>query len=284
VWVSLVVAAAFIAAMAAYYYLRPRPASARALTEKDVIVLADFSNHTGEPMFDHTLKEALAIDLRQSPFLNLLPDPRVGETLKMMQRPPGERITPELGREICLRTSSKALLAGSIAGLGDHYALQLKATNCQTGETLAATQAEAPSRERVLETLGEVSGRLRSKLGESLSSIDKYDKPLEQVTTSSLQALQAYSEGMHVFQQKGDMAAAPFFHRAVELDPNFAYAYLLLGFRYANLGETSLSIENMRRAYSLRDRLIEAERYFVTSWYYAQVTGEITKAIEQLQL
>ena len=287
--VLLVMAAALVAAVAAvaaysYSYWLPGAARARPLTEKDMIVLADFSKHTGEPMFDHTLKEALAIDLRQSPFLNLLPDPRVGETLKMMQRSPGEAITPELGREICLRTSSKALLAGSIAGLGGHYALQLKATNCQTGETLAAVQAEAQDREKVLETLGEASGRLRSKLGESLASVDKYDKPLAEVTTSSLQALQAFSEGVRVGQQKGDAAAAPFFHRAVELDPNFAVAYLLLGFRYANLGETSLSIENMRRAYSLRDRLIEPERYFITSWYYAQVTGEVKKGIEQLQI
>jgi tetratricopeptide (TPR) repeat protein len=261
-----------------------RSSSGRALTEKDVIVLADFSNHTGEPMFDHTLKEALAIDLRQSPFLNLLSDPRVGQTLKMMQRSPGERITTELGREICLRSSSKALLAGSIASLGGHYALQLKATNCQTGETLAAVQAEAQSREKVLETLGEASGGLRSKLGESLSSIGKYDKPLEEVTTSSLQALQAYSEGSWVWLHKGPAASVPFFHRALELDPNFGSAYLFLGFCYANLGETSLSIENKRRAYLLRDRLIEPERYFITSWYFARVTGEVAKAIEQLQL
>jgi eukaryotic-like serine/threonine-protein kinase len=279
----LLVATAFIAAVAGYYNFLPRAARARALTDKDIIVLADFSNHTGEPMFDHTLKEALAIDLRQSPFLNLLSDLKVGETLKMMQRSPGESITPELGREICLRTSSKALLAGSIASMGGHYALQLKATNCQTGETLAAVQSEAQSREKVLETLGDASGRFRSKLGESLSSIGKYDQPLEEVTTSSLQALQAYSEGMRVFRYKAE-ASAPFFHRAVELDPNFASAYLLLSFCYANQGKTSLAIENKRRAYSLRDRLIEPERYFVTSWYYSEVTGEIAKSIEQLQL
>jgi serine/threonine protein kinase/predicted Zn-dependent protease len=282
--VLLVLALAFIVAVAAYYYSMLRASRAHALTDKDVIVMADFSNHTGEPMFDHTLKEALAIDLRQSPFLNLLSDPRVGHTLKMMQRSPSERITPELGREICLRTSSKALLAGSIASLGGHYALQLKATNCQTGETLAAVQAEAPSREKVLETLGEADGRLRSKLGESLASIGKYDRPLEEVTTSSLQALQAFSEGSWVWRQKGHAASVPFFHRAVELDPNFASAYLHLSFCYANQGKTGLAIENMRRAHSLRDRLIEPERYFITSWYYAQVTGEIPKAIEQLQL
>jgi serine/threonine protein kinase/Flp pilus assembly protein TadD len=281
VW--LVVAAAFTAAVAAYY-LPYHAARIRALTDKDVIVLTDFSNNTGEPMFDHMLKEALAIDLRQSPFLNLLPDLRVEHTLKMMQRSPGERITPELGREICLRTSSKALLAGSITSLGGHYALQLKATNCRTGETLTAVQAEAQSREEVLQKLGEADGRLRSKLGESLASIGKYDKRLEEVTTSSLQALQAYSEGTWVWRHKGDAAAAPFFHRALELDQNFASAYLSLGFCYANLGKSGLFIENMRRAYSLRDRLIEPERYFVTSRYYSQVTGEITKSIEQLQL
>jgi eukaryotic-like serine/threonine-protein kinase len=280
---KLIASALFLAlAVAIFLWYRLRPV--HVLTDKDVIVLADFDNHTAEPVFDNILKTGLVIDLEQSPFLSVMPDLKMGEILKQMRRTPGDHITPEIGREICLRTSGKAVLTGSITSLGQHYVLQLKATNCQTGETLAAVQAEAQSREKVIQALGEAGGRLRSKLGESIFSIKENDKPLEEVTTSSLQALQAYSEGIRVFKQKGDAASIPFFYRALELDPNFASAYLVLGICYANLGETSLSIENVRRAYSLRNRLIEPERYFVTSWYYAQITGEYAKAIEQLQL
>jgi tetratricopeptide (TPR) repeat protein len=226
----------------------------------------------------------LAIDLEQSPFIGTLPDSRVNQTLKMMERSPGDRLTSEVAREICLRTSSKALLTGSLASVGSHYLLQLRVGNCQTGETLAADQAEAESREKVLQRLGEAAARVRSKLGESLASVRKYDRPLEDVTTPSLEALQAYSEGVTAWDEKGDAAAVPFFKRAVELDPNFAAAYNFLHWCYGNQGDAKLSMESMRRAYLLRDHLVEPEKYFTSAWYYSSVTGEIPKAIEQLQI
>ena len=266
--------------LAGFRYMRPHPA----LNDQDVIVLADLDNRTGEPVFENTLKEALAIDLEQSPFISTLPDSRVNQTLKMMERSPGDRLTSEVAREICLRTSSKALLTGSLASVGSHYLLQLKVGNCQTGETLAADQAEAESREKVLQRLGEAAARLRSKLGESLASVRKYDRPLEEVTTPSLEALQAYSEGVSAWDEKGDAAAVPFFERAVELDPNFAAAYNFLHWCYGNLGKAKLSMESMRRAYALRDHLVEPEKYFTSAWYYSSFTGEIPKAVEQLQI
>jgi predicted Zn-dependent protease len=201
-----------------------------------------------------------------------------------MERSPGDRVTPEIGREICLRSSSKALLAGSVTSIGSHYALQLKATNCQTGETLAAAAAEAESREKVLASLSQATTSLRSKLGESLASVQKFDKPLEEATTSSLEALQAFSDGNRTSKQKGEAASIPFYEQALELDPDFALAHLFLGFRHANLRQTSQAIQNMRRAYDLRDRLSDPEKYFVSAWYCTQVTGEVPKAIEQLQL
>ncbi len=197
---------------------RPHPA----LTEKDVIVLTDFSNRTGEPVFDSTLRESLAIGLEQSPFLNVLSDIRVNQTLKLMGRPPGDRITQDVGREICVRTSSKALLTGSISTLDSQYAMELKAINCQTGDTLAAVEAQTRGRDKVLQSLGQAANRLRLKLGESLPSLQNHSKPLEEVTTSSLEALEAYSDGVAVYPRKGAAEAIPFFKRATELDPNFA--------------------------------------------------------------
>jgi serine/threonine protein kinase/tetratricopeptide (TPR) repeat protein len=273
-----------VLALAAVGYFWYRSRSVHPLTEKDVIVLADFANSTGEPVFDNTLRTGLAIDLEQSPFLNVLSDLRINQTLKLMGRAPGERITQDVGREICLRTSSKALLAGAIASLGSHYAMQLKTTDCQTGQVLAAVEAEAEGREKLLQTLGQAVAGLRTKLGESHLSVQKYDKPLEEVTTSSLEALQAFSDGHRMSQSKGEVAAVPFLERALELDPNFALAHLFLGLRHANLGQTSQAIQNMRRAYELRGRLSEPEKYFVSAWYYTQVTGEVPKAIQQLQL
>ena len=209
------------------------------LTDKDVIVIADFANTTGDPVFDSTLKEALAVDLEQSPFLNVLSDRKLSETLKLMGRTPDERMTRDVGREVCMRTGSKALLAGSIASLGSHYAIGLKAVNCQTGDVLGAAQAEAESREKILQTLGEAAATLRGKLGESLASVQKFDKPLDEATTPSLEALQAYTEGDRLAREKGDTDALPLLKRAVELDPNFARAYASLGIRYNNLGQAS---------------------------------------------
>jgi eukaryotic-like serine/threonine-protein kinase len=277
----LSVAAALAIAMAGVLHSsRSRPA----LTEKDVIVLTDFSNRTGEPVFDSTLRESLAIGLEQSPFLNVLSDIRVNQTLKLMGRSPGDRITQDVGREICVRTSSKALLTGSISRLDSQYAMELKAINCQTGDTLAAVEAEATGRDKVLQALGQATNRLRLKLGESLPSLQNHSKPLEEVTTSSLEALQAYSDGVAVYPGKGAAEAIPFFKRATELDPNFAAAYSYLGPLYGNLGETSSDIEYTRKAYELRDRLTALEKYIVSALYYQRVTGELPKAIEQYEL
>ena len=264
-------------------YFRTHSTAAR-LTEKDVIVIADFANTTGDPVFDSTLKEALAVDLEQSPFLNVLSDRKLSETLKLMGRTSGERVTRDVGREVCMRTGSTALLVGSIASMGSHYAIGLKAVNCRTGDALGAAEAEAESREKVLQTLGQAAATLRGKLGESLASVQKFDKPLDEATTSSLEALQAYTEGDRLAREKGDTDALPFLKRAVELDPNFARAYASLGVRYNNLGQASLAIENVRRAYELRDRVSEREKYYVSCTYFTLVTGELEKAIQQYEL
>jgi tetratricopeptide (TPR) repeat protein len=201
-----------------------------------------------------------------------------------MGRQGGERISRDMGREICLRTNSKALLSGSIAVLGSHFAIAIKALNCRSGDVLAATNAEADSREKVLQTLGEEVSTLRGKLGESLASIKKFDKPLEEATTSSLEALQAYTEGDRLAREQSDTAAVPFLKRAVELDPNFARAYASLGVRYNNLGQASLAIQNVRKAYELRDRVSEREKYYISCTYFTLATGELEKAIQQYEL
>ena len=277
---AVVVALIAVVAVTVYFHFRKPPQ----LTDKDVIVIADFANTTGDPVFDTTLKEALAVDLEQSPFLNVLSDRRLSETLKLMGRTPDQRITRDLGREVCMRTGSKALLAGSIASLGSHYAIVLKAVTCQTGDLLGAAQAEAESREKILPTLGEAAATLRGKLGESLASVEKFDKPLDEATTPSLEALQAYTEGARLAREKGDTDALPLLKRAVELDPNFARAYASLGIRYNNLGQATRAIENVRRAYELRDRVSERERYYISCTYFTLVTGELEKAIQQYEL
>jgi tetratricopeptide (TPR) repeat protein len=265
----------------ALYY---RSRSSKQLTDKDTIVLADFANTTGDSVFDDTLKQALSVDLEQSPFLNVLSDEKVSETLKLMNRSARDRQTQDVAREICLRTASKAMLAGSIASLGSHYAISLKAVNCQTDDSLGAVAAEADSREKVLATLGQAATELRGKLGESLASIQKFDKPLEQVTTSSLEALKAYTEADKIQHEKGDTEALPFVRRAVELDPSFADAYISLGVLYANLGQRSLAVENYRKAYELRERVSEREKYDIMTNYYWDVTGELDKAAQQSEL
>jgi tetratricopeptide (TPR) repeat protein len=247
-------------------------------------VIADFANTTGDPVFDTTLKEALGVDLEQSPFLNVLSERKVGETLKLMGKSSSERITRDMGREICMRTSSKALLTGSIASLGSHYAIAIKALNCRNGDVIAATQGEAEGREKVLQTLGEEVSSLRGKLGESLASIKKFDKPLEEATTSSLEALQAYTEGDRLAREQSDTKAVPFLKRAVELDPNFARAYTSLGVRYNNLGQASLAIQSVKKAYELHNRVSEREQYYISCTYFTLVTGELTKAIQQYEL
>jgi serine/threonine protein kinase/Flp pilus assembly protein TadD len=271
---------AFALAVFLYFHFRKPPQ----LTDKDVIVIADFANTTGDPVFDSTLKEALAVDLEQSPFLNVLSDRRLNETLKLMGRTSDQRVTRDVGREVCMRTGSKALLVGSIASLGSHYAIVLKAVSCKTGDVLGAAQAEAESREKILQTLGEAAATLRGKLGESLASVQKFDKPLDEATTASLEALQSYTEGDRLAREKGDTDALPLLKRAVELDPNFARAYASLGIRYNNLGQATLAIENVRRAYELRDRVSEREKYYISCTYFTLVTGELEKAIQQYEL
>ncbi len=259
-------------------YYRSRPSSK--LTEKDAIVLADFTNSTGDAVFDDTLKQALAIQLEQSPFLNILSDQKVNATLKLMNRKPGDRITQETARDICQRTNSKALLAGSIASLGSHYLVGLKAVNCQTGDSLGSAEAEAESRENVVKELSAVANTLRGKLGESLASVEKHDTPLDEATTSSLEALQAFTQGRRAAGEQGDQYALPYLKRAVELDPNFARAYASLGASYMDLGQASPAIENYKKAFDLRDRVSERERLSIEGMYYLNATGELDKAVQ----
>jgi len=276
-WKILAPAAVLLlAAVAAVVYWKTRPVTK--LTERDTIVLADFTNSTNDTVFDDTLKQALAIQLEQSPFLNVLSDSKVNQTLKLMNRPPSERITHEVAREICQRSNSKAMLSGSIVSVGSHYLVGLKAIDCQNGDTLSSSQAEAENRDRVLKALGDSGNELREKLGESLASVAKFNKPLDQATTSSLEALKAFTEGRRTSREKGEPAALPYYKRALELDPNFARAYASLGSVYNNLSQVSLGVANYKRAYELRDRVSERERYYIETLYFTTVTGEIEKA------
>jgi serine/threonine protein kinase/tetratricopeptide (TPR) repeat protein len=249
------------------------------LSEKDTVVLADFVNTTGDPVFDGTLKQALAVQLEQSPFLNILPESRVRAALAFMGRPPGERITSDVAREIGLREGAKAVLAGSISGLGSSYVITLSAVNAQTGDSLAREQVEATSKEQVLKALDTGASSLRAKLGESLGSVQEFAKPLEQATTSSLEALQAFSLGQAEHMGLHDDRAIPHLKRAVELDPNFAMAYGTLGVSYNNLGARTLSTEALRKAFDLRERASERENLYISAHYY-ESTGELDKALE----
>jgi tetratricopeptide (TPR) repeat protein/predicted Ser/Thr protein kinase len=257
---------------------------AQALTERDTILLADFTNTTGESAFDGTLKQALAVQLEQSPFLNLAPERQVRETLRYMGRSPDERVTGEIAREVCERQSLKAMLTGSIASLGSHYVLALEAVNCRTGDSLAREQVEAASREQVLTTLGKAASELRGKLGESLSSIQKFDVPLTQATTSSLEAFKAYTLGREQGNRGDSTGSIAFFKRAIELDSNFAGAYANLGTMYSNLGDQDLAVQYTKKAFGLRDRVGERERLFISTRYYGTVTGELDKEIETFEV
>ena len=260
------------------YWFYQRAHQSAKLGEKDTIVISDFVNTTGDTVFDGTLKQALAIQLEQSPFLNVLADQRVRSTLKLMNQPADAHLTRELAREVCLRSNSKALLEGSIGSVGSHYLIGLKAVNCQTGDTLASAQAEAANRDNVLKRLGEAGDELREKLGESLISVKRYNKPLDQVTTSSLEALQAYTTGRSMQALRGDAESVPYHKRAIEIDPNFARAYASLGMAQYNLRETSAADENFRKAFELRDRVSERERFYIEAAYYSFATGELDKA------
>ena len=280
----VVPAAVLLVAAAIAGVLYFRWAQAAKLTEQDTIVLADFANTTGDSVFDGTLKQVLAVDLEQSPFLRVVPPSRVQEMLRFMGRSPSERLTTDLARELCLRVGSKATLSGTIASLGSQYVLTLNAMNCQTGDSLAQEQAEASSKEQVLSALGGAVSKMRRKLGESLASVQKFDVPIDKVTTPSLDALKAFAMGNAEFDQGRQMQSLPFYRRAVELDPNFAVVYARMGAIYSNAGEFELARENTRKAYELRERVSEREKLYVTEHYYESVTGELDKEIETLQL
>jgi serine/threonine protein kinase/tetratricopeptide (TPR) repeat protein len=248
------------------------------LTEKDTIVLADFANSTGDPVFDDTLKTALSVALNQSPFLNVLSDNKVLATLQLMARPATTKLTPEVARELCLRAGSKAYIAGAVASLGSEFVLGIKVVNCQSGDLLAQEQVTAAAKEKVLDALGNAASKLRGELGESLGTVEKFDKPLVEATTSSLEALQALTQAQRIAAEKGDASSLPHYKRAVELDPDFAMAYADLGIGYSNLGQTSLAIENSKKAFALRDRASQRERFYIEAMYYSDVTGELGKA------
>ena len=268
-----------LAAVAGFFYTR-RP---HALTGKDSILLSDFVNTTGDPVFEGTLKQALAVQLEQSPFLNIFPQERVRDTLRYMGRSSDERLTPDLARQICQRESIKAVLNGSIATLGSQYVVGVDAVNCQTGDTLAREQVEVDKKERVLGAVGKAALSLRGKLGESLASIKKFDAPIE-ATTSSLEALKAFSLGEAERDKGSEYTAIPFYKHALELDPNFAVAYARLGQVYTNTGQSALGIENTKQAFERRERASEPEKLYISTHYYENVTGEWDKAIEAYQL
>lgn len=271
--------ALFVSVAAAVSYFSRRPV----LTDKDTILLADFVNKTGEEVFDGTLREALAIQLSQSPFLNIFSTEQVREGLRYMGRAPEDRLTQTVARELCQRYGLKAFLTGSIASLGHNYLLTLEAVNSQTGEVLAGELAEAENKEQVLKTLDRVTTQLRRKLGESLASIQKFDAPLEQVTTSSLMALKAYSLGTETLRRSqgpGNDEALLYLKRAIELDPNFGQAYSTISTLYRNRGQQELASEYAQKAFELRDRVSEREKLAILLEYYSDVTGELDKQIE----
>ena len=279
-WKTPAVAAAALIAVLIGGGLFFRSRRASALTEKDTVVLADFVNTTGDAVFDGTLKQALAVQLEQSPYLNLLPESRIREALRFMGRPPDERLTNEVAREICMREGAKAMLTGSIASLGTHYVITVSALNAQNGDVLAREEVEAESKEKVLKSLDRAASSLRGKLGESIGSVQKFDTPLEQATTSSLEALQAFSLGEAEHHKGEDAKAIPYLKRAVELDPNFAMAQATLGVAYNNLTQQGLAASYITKAFDLKERASEREKLYISSHYYDIVTREIEKAIE----
>jgi len=275
----LVTAAAILAGLiggASYWHSQ----KGSALSKKDTIVLGDFTNSTNDRVFDGTLRQALSIQLEQSPFLNVLSDQKMTDTLKLMNRPSNDRLTEDLAREICLRNNNTAFLSGSIAPVGEHYLITLKAVNCHTGETLASAEAEAENRNAVLKQVRNVANQLRGTLGESLASVQKFDRPLEEATTSSLEALQAFSLGRWIMLSGGAGDAIPYLSQALELDPNFPQARSALGETYFNLGQTDLAIENLKRAFESRNRVSQRERRAIEALYYIIVTGQLDKAIQ----
>ena len=282
-WKKIVPAALAVAALlAAGFYWRSRHAGA--LGEKDTIVLADFTNTTGDAVFDGTLRQGLAVQLEQSPYLSLVSDERIQQTLKMMGQSADARLTPDVSREVCQRTASAASLNGSIAQIGSQYTVILKAINCANGESLASAETEAPDKSHVLDALSRAASEMRSKLGESLSTVKKFETPVQEASTSSLEALQAYSRARRMMNANDFPASIPLLQRAIQLDPNFAMAYATLGTSYTSLGEMGLAAENEKKAFELRDRVSEREKYYIDSHYQEMATGDVHKASQTLEL
>jgi serine/threonine protein kinase/tetratricopeptide (TPR) repeat protein len=274
-WKALVPAAAvLVLSLGGYSYFHRTPK----LTDKDTIMLADFTNTTGDAVFDGTLQQGMAVQLEQSPFLSLVSEQRIQQTLKLMGHASDTRLTPEIAREVCERTASAAVLDGSIANLGSQYVLGLRAKNCRTGEILDEEQVEVARKEDVLNALTQIASSFRTRVGESLVTVEKHDTPLAEATTPSLEALKAYSMGWKVVASAGGDAAVPFFKQAIEIDPRFAAAYASLGLMYGSIGETELGTENARKAYQLRDRASDNEKFFITAYYDGRATGNQEKA------
>jgi tetratricopeptide (TPR) repeat protein len=280
-WKVIIPAAVAVLALpVGYFYFHHTPK----LTDKDTIVLADFTNTTADPVFDGTLRQGMAVQLEQSPFLSLVSDERVQQVLRLMGRPADSRLTPELAREICERTASAAVLDGSIASLGSQYVLGLRAKDCRTGDVLAEEQMQAAKKEDVLNALGQIASKFRTRVGESLTTVEKYDTPLAEATTPSLEALKAYSAGWKVLSSTGSAAAVPFYKHAIEIDPKFAMAHALLGRMYGDIGESVLSAESTSNAYQLRDRASDKEKFLISASYDMQVTGNLEKAQRTCEL
>jgi tetratricopeptide (TPR) repeat protein len=275
------VVAAVAAVAAAVFFFFPR--HTHALTEKDTVVLSEFVNTTGDAVFDGTLKQALAVQLEQSPYLNLLPESKIQDALKFMGRKPDERITKDLAREISQRENAKAIISGSIASLGSNYVITTEATNAQTGDVLARQQVEAAGKEQVLKSLDKAATDLRQKLGESLASVEQFTTPLEQATTSSLEALKAFSLGQALHNHLDETAAVPELKHAIELDPNFAMAHAVLGVVNSNVGNAKASVQSLTKAYELRARASEPEKLYITGHYYDLVTGDLDKTVDLYQ-
>jgi len=280
-WITLAVVAMAVVGGMLVWLLWPRDSK---LTERDTVVIADFTNATGDPVFDETPREGLAVQLEQSPYLSLLPEDRIRRTLQLMGRPANSKLTPEVAREICLRSGATGVLEGSIHSLGSTYVLGLRAKTCSSGKVLDEEQIQAARKEDVLSALSQIATRFRKRVGESLATVEKYSVPLEEATTSSLEALQFYSQAVKVAFTSGFPSAVPPMQRAVEIDPKFALAHSHLGLFYAASGESELAVESDRKAYELRDRVSERERFFITALYHRNVTGNLQQSLQTLQL
>lgn len=281
IWIGAAVVALGAIAIGTYFWMHRAPI----LTSKDSIVLADFTNTTGDSVFDGTLRQGLAVQLEQSPYLNLVSDQQIADTLRLMEQPPDARLTNDLARQVCQRANAEAVIEGSIASLAPQYVIGLSAVNCRTGETLAQEQVTATDKEHVLDSLAKGASAMRSKLGESLATIQKFDVPLEQATTPSLEALRAYTQGERQLAETSDFAAGiPFLQRAIQIDPNFAEAYSFLSICYSHTGQATLAAESAAKAYELRDRASEAERFDISAFYQRFSTGNLDKALQVYQL